>query len=288
MSSYLLCRESKTDSSHDTTAMNANRPSRKGLPKLTSDVPNELMRKVGIADEQLAKREAERGRQRAVRDGSSRSHSASSTSVSTISTNLSRNGSPKRTRASPPPPPREESSRKRRRSPSVSSSDSYSSSSTYSDKRSAFRDDRNTRRRRSSVSPSRRGRHMDYKPQFSRSRDNSMDHSRIARERQSMDPESDDRDRHLKERSTNGYFTREPEGFNSRSKVTNNGFDSRRRDHDRGGPDRRLPDGDRAGSGHQTRNFDGGRVPPPRDTRQRSLSPYSKRLALTQAMNLGR
>ncbi|TKA68781.1 hypothetical protein B0A49_06273, partial [Cryomyces minteri] len=38
------------------------------VPQLTSDVPNDLLRKKGIADEQLAKRAAERGRKRS-RDG---------------------------------------------------------------------------------------------------------------------------------------------------------------------------------------------------------------------------
>lgn len=47
---------------------------------------------------------------------------------------------------------------------------------------------------------------------------------------------------------------------------------------------RREGDGRRYGNGN-------GRAPPPQQQqppRERSLSPYSKRLALTQAMNMGR
>ncbi|CAD6594577.1 MAG: hypothetical protein ASARMPREDX12_000301 [Alectoria sarmentosa] len=74
------------------------------IPKLTSDTPNGLLRKKGVADEVLAKREEERGRERKANadehmNGSkkrSRSNSSySSNSVSTISTNLSRSSSPK-------------------------------------------------------------------------------------------------------------------------------------------------------------------------------------------------
>ncbi|KAF4628085.1 hypothetical protein G7Y89_g10071 [Cudoniella acicularis] len=94
------------------------------VPKLTSDVPQDLLRKKGIADEQLAKIELERGRKRERQSeepensGTSkkmRSASASSLSVSTISTNLSRSPSP------------HQSKNHRPRSPSLSQSPSRKS-----------------------------------------------------------------------------------------------------------------------------------------------------------------
>ncbi|KAH8596434.1 zinc knuckle-domain-containing protein [Bisporella sp. PMI_857] len=71
------------------------------VPKLTSDAPKDLLRKKGVADDQLAKLEQERGRKRERRSeepeaktGSKRRRSASSSeSVSTISTNISRSPS---------------------------------------------------------------------------------------------------------------------------------------------------------------------------------------------------
>ncbi|KAJ9642470.1 hypothetical protein H2199_004851 [Coniosporium tulheliwenetii] len=103
----------------------ASRPSRtqqlfnpKLVPKLTSDVPNDLLQKKGVADQLLAKNAEERGRKRALDNDDTTApprkrtrsvSSYSSSSVSTISTNLSRSPSPKRApprdgaRASPPP-----------------------------------------------------------------------------------------------------------------------------------------------------------------------------------------
>ena len=189
---------------------------------------------------------------------------------------------------SPPPPPRhQESSRKRRRSPSVSSSSLYSSSSSYSRGEPASREERNTRRRRSSVSPARRGRHRDYKPQFSRSRSNSMEHSRIARQRQSIGPRGDDR--HLKERTSNGRNEfRGRDDFTQPTKQRSPEYDDGGRRYRDKQNYNRIP--------HQEENHirdDSYRTArerrpsPPCPQRQRSLSPYSKRLALTQAMNMG-
>ncbi|KAF4313468.1 hypothetical protein GTA08_BOTSDO00256 [Botryosphaeria dothidea] len=87
-------------------------------PQLTSDVPNDLLRKKGVADETLAKKADERGRKHSRDDDDmtsrprkrSRSVSSySSTSVSTISTNRSPTRSPS--------PPRREASKRARRSP---------------------------------------------------------------------------------------------------------------------------------------------------------------------------
>jgi hypothetical protein len=54
-------------------------------PKLTTEVPEDLLRKKGVADEILKKKEAERS----GRSKRSRSRSSSADSVSTISTNRS-------------------------------------------------------------------------------------------------------------------------------------------------------------------------------------------------------
>ena len=229
----------------------------------------------GIADEQLAKKEEERGRQRASDENHApngsrkRSRSISSysmTSVSTISTNLSRSASPKRPRLGEARPSFGSGSLKRRRSSSISEA-SYSSEDSYKrrGKLWATEDDRNTRRRRSSVSPDNRGRDskLPERRRPPRSRSDSMDRDKIARHRHSLTPER----RSLGNRR-NG------------------------RDHDRS---RRPADSARYGGtkhppyGHERRENDPpihSRAPPPR--KERSLSPFSKRLALTQAMNMSR
>lgn len=155
--------------------------------------------------------------------------------------------------------------RKRRRS--RSSSMSYTSGSSDSDRaryRSTY-DNRHTRPRRSSVSPDVRGREMWSRAPRSkrrtRSRSNSMDQSRIARERKpdhGQQPES-------ARLSTDGPVDRK---------------DDRRRSNDN----------DRYGNSFRNKDRgDRGRpVPVPMPRKERSLSPFSKRLALTQAMNMGR
>ncbi|WYZ41871.1 hypothetical protein EsH8_V_000766 [Colletotrichum jinshuiense] len=76
------------------------------MPKLTNEVPDDAQRKKGIADEELAKKEAERARKRELEERdeelirqtqAKRRRSESVDSVSTISTNRS---------VSPPPPRR--------------------------------------------------------------------------------------------------------------------------------------------------------------------------------------
>ncbi|EGR47852.1 uncharacterized protein TRIREDRAFT_108635 [Trichoderma reesei QM6a] len=95
------------------------------VPKLTSDTPNPLEKKKGVADEELAKLEAERERKRKLEEredelsdaGSRRQRSVSSHSVSTISTGASRDSrspSPRRRTRSPTPPKRRGYSPERR------------------------------------------------------------------------------------------------------------------------------------------------------------------------------
>lgn len=231
------------------------------------------------------KGEKERGRKRDVEDeddipggqgySAKRARSISShssNSVSTISTDRSRSQSPKRTRydtrdslsASPrgkdtPPQTSRPAERKRRYSDS-SSEYSHSSRSSIGERRSRSREpDRNTRRRRTERSPDERGRSYNSDRRGSwrgRSKSGSMDKSRIARERRSLTPamatNSQNEDRH----GSRGGSRRLPRDQRGR--------------HENRQPERREAD----------------QAPPP--PKERSLSPFSKRLALTQAMNMGR
>ncbi|KAL9586018.1 MAG: hypothetical protein Q9212_001163 [Teloschistes hypoglaucus] len=158
-----------------------------------------------------------------------------------------------------------EPTRKRRRS--------HASESSSSDKRrSVPREDnaRHTRPRRSKVSPDSRGRDRwsgtRRTDRRARSRGNSVDRSRVARERRSMTPgrasgwESNAavKPKHDTARGQGRYSTKD--------------------DHHRGSYRDKKEEDVRVSKPRQ--------VPNPR--RERSLSPFSKRLAITQAMNMGR
>ena len=249
----------------------------------------------GVADEQLAKAQAERGRKRGFderalphhRSKRSRSSSSSfSSSVSTISTNLSRSLSPKRPKKShhydrDVHDERGSSSRKRRRSPSTSSSSgsysSYSSSSRSPPPRRDRYEERNTRRRHSSISPQARGRDRHSgggrrASHRSRSRTGSMDRSRIARNRNSLTPDL---------RSNHERGPKRGSPWLQRDRRYSNTDDD-----DRYGGGRR-----RSGPRDDFRRESPAlkRAPPtPEVRRERSLSPFSKRLALTKAMSMGR
>ncbi|CAO2658847.1 Nn.00g065700.m01.CDS01 [Neocucurbitaria sp. VM-36] len=112
-------------------------------PKLTTEVPNELLRKKGVADDILKKKEEARKRSRSL-------SSSSVDSVSTISTNRSPSRSPPRRTKDHGAASHERALGKRaRRSISM---DSHSSDGSHSRSRDKERD-RNTRRRMSSFSP---------------------------------------------------------------------------------------------------------------------------------------
>ncbi|KAI9701519.1 MAG: hypothetical protein M1836_001575 [Candelina mexicana] len=250
----------------------------------------------GVADEQLAKKEEERGRARLRDNGTakgiaraSRSRSGSShstTSVSTISTGASRSPPGRDTQKDdadmyfnsqrePPLVPLHAAIGHKRRRRSVSSSMSYSSDSSSERRRPTRDPDRRTRRRRGSVSPNRRGR------RYSRSRSKgnrhrrtvsrSNDRSTIARNRRSMTPNTPDK-----------YTAETDEAARRVSDRTTDWKQQRRYSND----------GGRYGNSHR----DDGRHRkdvrpdpiPPSPRKERSLSPFSKRLALTQAMNMGR
>jgi len=245
-------------------------------PRLTSDVTNDLLRKTGIADEQLAKAEAERATGDGRRTMSPGSHhsparerprsmsSGSDDSVSTISTNRSRSESRRRGRAytqddnvrsqqvprfsrSPSHSPRQKRKHDRMSPESASSSPPRSRSRDHKSRRHRKRspDDRG----RSNAH--RRGSHRSR----SRNRSLSMDKSRVAKQRRSLD-----------------------EGSNAQ-----------------GEKGRSYPSGDATSSHHRddrpSHRTDGSTVHhprPPPARKERSLSPYSRRLALTQSMNMTR
>ncbi|KAH0543606.1 hypothetical protein FGG08_002044 [Glutinoglossum americanum] len=265
-------------------------------PKLTSDVPNDLLRKKGVADEQLAKKAEERGRKRDREESNSpppmsrkRSRSVSSySSVSTISTTLSMTPPSRRSihkdeyfhlsQRSPPPVPVRSSARKRQRS--ISSSMSYSSFSSYEDRRPASEGpNRNTRRKHGSSSPGERGRRRSRSRSVERNRTSnrhdrsrSVQLSRVARNRRSLTPEGPRGDF-----QRNG--TRRDQKMRDRSPFQDNWrLRADHRDNDRYGSSSHRVDENRM-------QRDTKRAHVPRD---RSLSPFSKRLALTQALNMGR
>lgn len=160
--------------------------------------------------------------------------------------------------------------RKRRRSRSSSMSYTSDSSSSGKGRSKPIDNVRRTRPRRSTVSPDIRGRdRWSHAPRSSRrtpSRSNSMDRSQIARERRSMTPV----------RASRGD-REEPTRAGRGNEVVTPRFGS---DNDRYGSSfRTKEDGDRRPERPRP-------APPPR--KERSLSPFSKRVALTQAMNMGR
>ncbi|KAL8972723.1 MAG: hypothetical protein Q9197_002650 [Variospora fuerteventurae] len=157
--------------------------------------------------------------------------------------------------------------RKRRRS--RSSSMSYTSGSSDSD-RGRYRpanDTRHTRPRRSSVSPDVRGREMWSRAPRShrrtRSRSNSMDQSRIARERRPDHGPQAESARLSRDGLVDGRS-------DLRRPDKNDRHEGRFRNEDHGARGRSV------------------RVPVSLPRKERSLSPFSKRLALTQAMNMGK
>ncbi|KAI0202081.1 zinc knuckle-domain-containing protein [Astrocystis sublimbata] len=240
------------------------------VPKLDSDTITAKPDVKGLADQELAKREAERARQRDLEgdDDSdaepSRQHrrSASYDSVSTISTRGPLSPARRRVSVSPPrqsggalsPSPARNPSRRR----------SFDSGSDY--ERPLSRHSRSTR------SPAAR-------QARSRSRDSSIGRRSFQDEERPVAPQHT--------ASRRGGYSRSPSrspppptrSFRSRSPREPRRLDNsppRYSDRPMGGP---------RGSGGPEHRRGGA---PKREARERSLSPFSKRLALTQAMNGGR
>ena len=292
----------------------ASRPSRSQLfknpklaPPLASEKKDDLMTSEGVADKILADAEAKRnGEAGGSRSPSPvqglpsrrRSRSSSVDSVSTISTNKSR---------SPSPPPRGEKDvgKKNGRSPSRSPScsrgrkrryESVSSSSRTLSRSPPRSASHHKSRRLRSVSPDDRGRPHSVRRGSRRSRSRSgsgsgsmsVDKSRITKQRRLMTEDEDYvRQDENKRPPGDSHHSRRGE----RHAPKRDELDRRRN----GG---HLPkdawgsqtggiarDQRRDGGGEFTKNGNG---PWPKERRERSLSPYSRRLALTQAMNISR
>lgn len=299
----------------------------------------------GVADEQLAKRERERGHRQKVDeythlDGSRKrsravSSNSSSSSISTISTNLSRSPLPlKFTEAKHETTNSSHAGLGKRRRRSTSSSMTYTSESSVEKRRPdrSSNGGRNTRRRRSSMSPNIRGRDRSQdrtvnkgriddqkRRQNSRSSsiscssDTSFETNRRRRTRDNQDhrenfrssisPDSRGRDRNYFGKRSNRR-TRSRSYSRDRSRVARN-----RHSMTPGAPPRQIKrhselspaktrgswsfnDNDRYGSSIRGSGRDNSRAPrsakfSERPPKERSLSPFSKRLALTQAMNIG-
>ena len=272
-------------------------------PKLTTEVPDDLLRKKGIADSILRKKEEERGRTSGHKRSRSRSRSFSADSVSTISTNRSPSRSP--------PPRRQKHDAREKRSKRSESMQSRSSAGS----RANSGRDRNTRRRMSSFSPEQRGRRRDEPPEASikKSRERSRSHGRHAKRNlrrvstsrsrsRSVDrmDTGDDRpkravsrsgsrstrpqrrDRSPSPYSKRGVVRRSPSPQREKSEGIGSGGHAREEPRDGGRS--RFDDGPVEGKGNNGPSPHVARRPPPAQ-RERSLSPFSKRVALTRAMN---
>ncbi|KAK8023112.1 hypothetical protein PG991_006993 [Apiospora marii] len=226
------------------------------VPKLTEATPPTLESKQGVADQQLAKLEAERARKRELErdddegsepgEASKRRRSASYDSVSTISTGRSRTPSPARDLSrSPSPVGRAVPSR------------SATPDQRRPQRRGYSRDSRSAER---SLSPV--GRDEDAYEQSSR-------RGEPARGRPSRPSPRSDRSRSPVGKK--GFRSRSPP-----SQMSRNADPPRRRD----GPRAEDYMSDRHGAGRSRDPV----AAPRSQQRERSLSPFSKRLALTQSM----
>lgn len=250
----------------------------------------------GVADEELAKKEAERARKRELEDddelaarepGYKRRRSSSVDSVSSISTRSSRSP-PQRRRASPSP----RRARDERRS-IPSRSRSVNSVSDHS------------RRRSLSPETSHRSRDGGRRSPIRRSPSPALGYEgRDHRRHRSLSPLDDppvrtarsdefvqgnqsppNPKKHLRESRDEGR-PRPQRRFNSRSPGRQ---DPRDRRPNEDGYERYRNRSRSRDTGEAVRDQEHRRVPPrqPELPRERSLSPFSKRLALTQAMNMG-
>ncbi|KAK3945940.1 zinc knuckle-domain-containing protein [Diplogelasinospora grovesii] len=238
-------------------------------PKLTTETLNPLEKKKGIADEELAKKEAERKRARSLeeeepRGSPSREHrSRSVSSADSVSSYSTRSPSPRPSNARRSPSPRRERSRDSHYR-SVAREQSYRSQipvQSHSSRRPPADDSHKQRQSREPIP-----RDEGYRYDRGAEPDDSMRYGRS----HSPPPPPPRRD-YSRSRSRSRSPSRSPP---RRQQPPGSG---RYRDRDDYRPQRR----------------DGPPRPPPRrqepppPPRERSLSPFSKRLALTQAMNRG-
>jgi hypothetical protein len=292
-------------------------------PKLTTEVPEDLVRKKGVADEILKKKEEDRKRGRSL-------STSSADSVSTISTNRSR--SPPRKHDGPKHRGHDDKALRKRSRRSVSMNSRSSQESHGAD--------RNTRRRMSSFSPDERGRkrtrsqsrsksarmqasHENARgraprsmsgsapsPSRSRRRDRKQPARRISVSRspsRTPDPMDTSDDRMPANGAARGRWGASPPAHRAPSRSpphqasrdrSLSPYSRRKAAARRSRSPYEAKNGGRAhGASGQNRFNNGpaapnGRAPPPPPQappaqKERSLSPYSKRLALTKAMHAG-
>jgi hypothetical protein len=243
-------------------------------PALTTEVPSDLVRKKGVADDILAKKESERARGRGRKSSRGRGRSESTDSVSTISTDAGRSRSRSRS------PPRKSISankgKRRGRSSSASGSDRD------------VRRERTARRRLSSFSPEVRGRRRRDREGSAGSRGDgygkkarraSVERSReTSRSAERMDT-ADGREKRARSRERSAS-PRPLSAARSPSTAGSRAYRSPSPRRARNGGRNRFDDVPPAAAKQAP--------PPPRAApRERSLSPFSKRVALTRARNGG-
>ncbi|KAL1879907.1 hypothetical protein VTK73DRAFT_6719 [Phialemonium thermophilum] len=237
-------------------------------PRLTSDVPEEFKKKKGVADQELAKKEAER--QKSERPGGEdsgrpeRRRSDSSTSVSTISTG-SPSSLPSRRGSRSPSPMRDRSVSPEHK---IALDHRHQSARPHSSSRESRAGRPNHRRQGSFGSHDRRP-----TPERRHSKGFDKRRSPTGRRSSSSSDHLRGRDRAVKRMRVSVSRSR------SRSPRKESEGSSRqyRKRHDQGESAMRESE-DRRFQSRAARN----------SPRQRSLSPFSKRLALTQAMNMGK
>jgi hypothetical protein len=232
-------------------------------PKLTTEVPEDLLRKNGVADEILKKKELERsGRDR------KRSRSRSVSSVDSVST-ISTNRSPSRSRS----PPRRRKHRRASRSGDDKALANRRRRSVSGGSRSPKDVDRNTRRRMSSFSPGPRGRRRTRSRSRSKSERMETSHevSRHGEDRGPLRRMSRSRSRSRQRHAKRPSRRLSPSRSRSRSCDRMDTSDDRA---PRNGAAR-----GRWGASPPTKPAPSRSPSPYRPSRDRSLSPYSKRKA---------
>ncbi|KAI1773503.1 hypothetical protein F4818DRAFT_422776 [Hypoxylon cercidicola] len=250
------------------------------VPKLASDVQDTLQKKKGVADEELAKIEAERAKKRNLEDDSDgaspkRARSSSYDSVSSMSTRRS---------LSPPPQAQQSSAAlpdgpgKSRRGPSpvshASRRQSHSSARSYE------------RRYSSPPKQARGGRQSDSLSQESRSPPPEV--SPVRSRRSARDEPGDQESTYSRPRRRySSSPSRSPPRRDRRHFRSRSRDQPRRRDRSPLRQQDKRADRDTAPTRGRGRRGEEAH-PRKEERRERSLSPFSKRLALTQAMNMSR
>ncbi|KAK3325459.1 zinc knuckle-domain-containing protein [Apodospora peruviana] len=257
------------------------------LPKLSDEVPDALQRKKGVADEEIAKKEAERARKRELekedppspkRDSppSKRRRSPSYDSVGTIST---RSPSPARRRVSRSPQRERPRGSVRHPSPRV-----------LPGRRRSFVSEDNYRRSDSlekaavprQLSPRRRSYSRSVSRSISRSISRSVSRSPSRRREQPVTG------REHQVWNTDGRRTASKRDYSRPRSPTRSPERDGHGDHNRAGYYRDRDEQSQPRGGRYRPYVREPSPPPPPPLRERSLSPFSKRLALTQSMNMGR